>query len=487
MKFTKQDLLTMLIGLFLFASCKDSNTIGLDLDSEFEIKGVKMDTTTVTSKTLKDDPASGVGLLRHPLGFLNDDTFGTTNASISMAVGIPGNTYYDFGKDPAIDSAVLVLPYATQFYGDTTTSNFTIKVNQLTNDISKETSYLTSKDWPADDANVLGSYIGKVKPNTKFKVTEIVSGGPDTLKSVIPQIRIPLNKNYIQTHIIELDSITRSTANNFFKSFKGLKVSPTLTAGKGGIMFMDLYGTEGKLEIYYKKQNKTTVTERDTAMVAFPIGRNSGPVTATIKHAYIGDVKTQVEDNNPNSSYNVTYLQALAGLKNKISFPYLKDFLANSKKPENGGTPNTKIIVNKAELVVDLSDGSDALPFSASQRLALYRFDIAGQRANVPDNDNSIQGVYNGDPRALGNELLFGGYFDSVNRRYIFTITSYVQDLLDGKTEDYGTFLAPSSLTEFNISPPVTSASRSVINAYKKNPLSTDKRLRLNIYYTQIN
>ncbi|MNL17731.1 hypothetical protein D3C87_1388420 [compost metagenome] len=248
---------------------------------------------------------------------------------------------------------------------------------------------------------------------------------------------------------------------------------------------MDLYGTEGKLEIYYKKQNKTTTTQRDTAMVAFPIGRNSGPVTATIKHAYIGDVKTQVEDNNPNSSYNVTYLQALAGLKNKISFPYLKNFLADVRT--NSKNLNTKVIINKAELVVDLSNGSDVLPFSASQRLALYRFDIAGQRANVPDNDNSIQGVYNGDPRALGNELLFGGYFDSVNRRYIFTITSYVQDLLDGKTEDYGTFLAPSSLTEFNISPPVTSASRSVINAYKKNALPTDKRLRLNIYYTQIN
>ena len=198
-------------------------------------------------------------------------------------------------------------------------------------------------------------------------------------------------------------------------------------------------------------------------------------------------MKTQLDNPNPATPYTVTYLQALAGLKNKISFPFLKNFVANSKKPENGGSPNTKIIVNKAELVVDLSNGSDVLPFSAAQRLSLYRYDIAGQRANVPDNDNSIQGSYNGDPRALGSEVLFGGYFDSVNRRYLFTITSYIQDLLDGKTEDYGTFLAPSSLTEYNVNPSVTSAARAVINKFKYPRSAGDKTLKLNIYYTQIN
>ena len=68
MKFTKQDLLTLLIGLFLFASCKDSNTIGLDLDSDFAIKGTLMDSTTVTSQTLRDDVTSGVGLVKISIG-----------------------------------------------------------------------------------------------------------------------------------------------------------------------------------------------------------------------------------------------------------------------------------------------------------------------------------------------------------------------------------------------------------------------------------
>ncbi|SMC72947.1 DUF4270 domain-containing protein [Pedobacter nyackensis] len=478
MKFTKQDLLTMLIGLFLFASCKDSNTIGLDLESGQEIKGTLMDSATVASQTLVDDPTSGVSLVRHPLGFMTDPTFGTSEASLAMAVSIPSNDF-KFGKDAVIDSAVLILPYASQFYGDTTTSVYTIDVKQLDKDISKEQKYMTNQTWPATGASI-GTFSGKVKPNTKFKITQIVTGKPDTLGTVIPQIRIKLNNTFINTQLIGLaDSAKLSRPNKFFEFFKGLKVTSTAT-GAGGIMFLNYAGTDGNLAIYYKRTNATTPTAKDTVAVNFPIGNNSGPVTTTVNHIH----PTALKDQITNSTENITYLQALAGLKNKISFPYLKKFVADLKAKNN---PNTKVIVNKAQLVIDLSAGTDVIPFSAAQRLSLYRYDIAGQRANVPDNDNSIQGVYNGDPRALGNEVLFGGYFDSVNKRYIFTITSYIQDLLDGKTEDYGTFLAPSSLTEFNINPSVTSAARSVISKHKKGAAAGEKTLKLNIYYTQIN
>jgi hypothetical protein len=477
MKFTKQDLLTMLIGLFLFASCKDSNTIGLDLEDGQEIKGTLMDSATVSSQTLVDDPTSGVSLARHPLGYMTDPTFGLSEASLAMAVSIPSNDF-KFGKDAVIDSAVLILPYAPQFYGDTTTSVYTIDVKQLDKDISKEQKYMTNRTWDATGSS-LGTFSGKIKPNTKFKISDIVTGKADTLKTVVPQIRIKLSNSFIQTNILNKDSATLSRPNKFFEFFKGFKVTAAST-GAGGIVFLNYTGTDGNLAIYYKRTNATTATAKDTVAVNFPIGNNSGPVTATINHVHPTALKNQIT----NSTENVTYLQALAGLRNKISFPYLKKFVTDLKAKNN---PNTKVIVNKAQLVIDLSVGTDVIPFNAAQRLSLYRYDIAGQRANVPDNDNSIQGVYNGDPRALGSEVLFGGYFDSVNKRYIFTITSYIQDLLDGKTEDYGTFLAPSSLTEFNINPSVTSAARSVISKHKKGAATGEKTLKLNIYYTQLN
>ena len=144
-------------------------------------------------------------------------------------------------------------------------------------------------------------------------------------------------------------------------------------------------------------------------------------------------------------------------------------------------------MINKAELVIDLSSGSDVIPYNASQRLSLYRYDIAEQRQNLPDNDPPTQ--TGGDPRYPRNPLYsFGGVFDPVKKQYIFNVTLYVQDLLDGKTQDYGTFLAPmhTGLTP-SVFPTIQSAERSVIGSFKKSPTTGDNVMKLNIYYTKIN
>ena len=122
MKFSKLDLLTLLISLFLFSSCKDSSTIGLDINPANAVSGILLDTVTVTSRTELDDPAStyppattgsAVGLVRYPLGQMADPIFGSTTANLAMAVNLPGGAGYSFGKAAEIDSAVLVMSYAT--------------------------------------------------------------------------------------------------------------------------------------------------------------------------------------------------------------------------------------------------------------------------------------------------------------------------------------------------------------------------------------
>ena len=227
--------------------------------------------------------------------------------------------------------------------------------------------------------------------------------------------------------------------------------------------------------MYYKKNN-TSTAGKDTVSINFPISTSSNPVAATIKHDYTGTaIATQLA--NPNTQYNTTFLQPLAGLKNKISFPYLAKFASTVGK----------IAVNKAELVIDLSSGSDVIPLGAAPRLSLYRYDIAERRQNLPDNNLATQ-TNLGDPRASSNTV-FGGYFNTVTKQYVFVVTGYIQDLLDGKLTDYGTFLAPipSATTEFGISPSISTGARSVIGSFKKNPAAGDNVMKLNIYYTKIN
>ncbi|MBB6236671.1 hypothetical protein HDC90_001283 [Pedobacter sp. AK013] len=476
MKFTKQDLLTLLIGLFLFASCKNPDGVGLDVDPATTITGTLV-VSPVKSQLVLEDPANTYGLNRYPLGYMTDPTFGKTEAALALTV-YPVSTSYDFGTSPVLDSAVLVLKIdttstLTKFYGDTTNSKYSIDVYQLAN---KVTTY-KSTDVQSINNTLLGNFTGKLAPNTKRKILDIVPGKADTLKTVPAQIRIPLNRAFIQNAILNLGTAGTATDTKFIESFKGLyaQVNKTSSTGVGGIAFINFSGADSYLQLVWKKTNSSNGI--DTASVNFPIGRMvtnatqtanviSG-IAANIKHDYTGTpVQDQIATPNPSAPYSVTYLQGLAGVKTKLTFPELTNF-----KSTYG-----KAIINKAELVVELGESAPAYPFNAAQRLSLYRWDIAHQAADIPDYTTFSSS-------ASGGAALFGGYFDSLKKRYIFIVTSYVQSLIDKNVEDYGTFLAPTSYTDFQRVPSATSAERSIIGASD----ATANKIKLNIYYTKIN
>jgi len=163
----------------------------------------------------------------------------------------------------------------------------------------------------------------------------------------------------------------------------------------------------------------------------------------------------------------------MGGLRNKISFPNLARFAENVTSSK----PGSRIVINKAELVVNVSSGTDVQPFTPAERLSLYRLDIAGQRTNLIDNVTPSPGSTN-----PWNTGAFGGFYDRTNKRYIFIITGYLQQLIDGTTKDYGTYLAPSLLSQFSLTPSISSAEQTVINTQAAG--SGNKGIKLNIYYT---
>ena len=479
MKFSKLDLLTLLISLFIFASCENTSTIGLEVDPTNAVQGNLIDSVTINSRTVAEEDevtyASGNGLARYPLGYLNDPLLGQTESSVAMVVNLPFESF-DFGKTPVLDSAVLVMNYSSEFYGDST-SKYSIDVHQLTNNLNKETSYLSSKNYPFENT-LLANYTGKVFPTKPFKVIDVLQAAPDTLKTVKPQLRLKIDPTFITDNIVSLSALNLKRNIDFQEAFKGLHVSIKQSSkaamGIGGIMFFDFGNSANSaLTLYYRRQNANNATLKDTLSVAFPISTNLGAVASSVKHTYSAAVQAQLSA--PNVQQSVTYLKPLGGLRNKLTFPYL------GKLKTSVGN----LVVNKAELVIDIGAGTDVGPFKAAPRLVLYRNDIAGQRKNIPDNDR-VDGVNSGGDRRA-NPAAFGGYFDSVKKRYVFSVTAYVQDLIDHKTEDYGTYLAVTPSSSFQFTPSFNVAARAVLSSFKKNSVAADQTMKLNIYYTKIN
>lgn len=477
MKFSKLDLLTLLISLFLFASCKDNGTVGLSVDPGSQIQGTLLDTVTIVSKTV-DDPAitntypagaSGAanGLPRYPLGYMIDGIFGTTTADLAMSVNLPSSSSYSFGTNARIDSAVLVIPFAglsngvrQSFYGDTT-ATYNITINQLRDNLSANTTFLSNVQYATGD--VLGTFSASIKPTTNVKITTIVTGGPDTVLTVGPQLRIKLDPNLIRTKIMTLDSATLSTNPKFNLAFKGIKATAGVPTKTGGMMFLNLGTDNSNIEIYYKKQNATTATATDTVVAKFPMNVSSNPIASTVGHVRSKTITDAIASTGQQQR---TYLQAMGGVRNLISFPFLKNLKT---------TLGTNIVISKAELVVDVENPADSIPFKIAPRLALYRQDISGQVSQLPDNNST-------DSRTATSKIPFGGFYDATKNSYTFIVTSYIQDIFSGKTIDYGTYLAPTPISEFNATPLVTDASRVVVGSPNN---TNNRRIRLNIYYVK--
>jgi len=160
----------------------------------------------------------------------------------------------------------------------------------------------------------------------------------------------------------------------------------------------------------------------------------------------------------------------LAGLKAKISFPYLKSILT---------TLGTRIVINKAELVITPVPGSN-IPYSPQPKLTMYKYDIAHTPAELQDAATTT------DARS-GGVGTFGGFYSHTFKSYHFTVTAYIQDLMDGKTVDYGTYLAAVDTTNkqsVDISPTPQTGGRTIAVGTDKN---SPYRIKLNITYTKIN
>lgn len=464
MKGYKLDLLTWLISLFILGACNNPDSIGLDVDPANGINTAIHDSTTVLAKTVPEEKILTNNLTKYPIGYFVDPLLGITESAVGLSLNLPSDTL-TFGTNPVLDSAVLVLKYANEFYGDSLTSDYRFSVHQLSTKLSLVTSYYN--DMPiAHQATEIGSkVVSKIKLRDSIPVMQILAGKPDTARKQAPQIRIPLDPTFVNTAFLNAPAANFYKPLAFLNHLKGLhvKVDAMNGAQAGGIPFFDLSGSASRLELYYRNVGATT----DTTLVSFAINNSMAPVIASFTHNYTGtEVETQL--NNPNVEYNKTFVQALGGLRTKITFPnldQLKQQLGNS-------------YINKAELIVTAEAGTD-VPFAPSPRLMLYQTDIASQRQLVPD--------LNPYDARFVNLAGFGGLYETTPKTYTFNLTAYIQDLLVGKSKQYALYLAPVETIVSNITtaikPSASIASRAVVVSGK----TGNFKMKLRVRYSLIN
>lgn len=459
MKFYKLGLLTLLISLFILSSCKRQEGIGLDVDPANQINGtLVVDTSLVATTVTEDSIVTSNTSSRVALSYFKDPDLGVTHAGFAALLSLPGGSAYTVPTGTiTIDSAILSLPYTSTyaFYGDSLLSTFKVNVYQLAQNMPNSVNKPPYSNDVYATGDLLGTKTFKSRSHDTLRVYNIVAGKPDTIAKVVPQVRIPISKDFITNNLFEGGALLNTNAA-FQNAIKGLyvKLDESQTTGVGGNMFFN--ADSAKIMVYYRANNSGTI---DTSLVSLPL--SNGRIS--IQHNYSDKVKASMSQTNGS---NLLYMQGMAGLRAKLSFPNVKNILAAA---------GNKAIINRAELIVKVSPGT-GVPFAPNPRLTMYRYDLARQRVLLQDASST-------DARASG---VFGGDYSTSTGEYHFIVTAFLQDLINGKSTDYGTFIAPVSPllsgTTVNIDPVVNFAERSILIG-KNSP----DRIRLKIIYTKIN
>ena len=148
MKFSRIDLLTLLISLFILNGCKNQDPIGLGVTSSNQINGSFVATSPITIETLREDSVATSGLTKTPFGYLNDPLIGTTQVDLATDLNLPGQSSYTLPAGTVtIDSARLILTYANGFYGDSISSVFGVNVYQLNELYRHDTTYFSNRKF----------------------------------------------------------------------------------------------------------------------------------------------------------------------------------------------------------------------------------------------------------------------------------------------------------------------------------------------------
>ena len=348
-------------------------------------------------------------------------------------------------------------------YGDIN-SNFNIKVHELTyylNDLDANNNFETQKIYYSNQDFYDEGYFGEELSNTNVKLnleeqvfnyltddplTEDIDERDKVELRLSPRIRIPLNNDFFQRKIIEMEgnSVLESSSSFKLDGIRGLIIQ-TENFSSDLYMLLNFNSAQIRIEYEFDSYNNNGTEndadddeiERLSSSISIPFG---GIRINTIKNSFFNvEIEKRIKESNEGKHTDRLFIK---------SGKYHGLIRLFSKKSSSENTylnelRNKNIIINEASIAFYIDDNFDGSHNLVAQRLYLYDI-LSGQ----PLNDLSIDGstdvsVTNGDKKIFGGIL----EYDSANKpyRYKFNITNHISNVIRKDSTNFDLGLVVSS------------------------------------------
>jgi hypothetical protein len=427
-------IIVLMMMAVLAPACKEPELVGIEVLPDGEgYPAAWVDTFTLVLATELADSVITSNRTSYLLGEINDPIFGISRAELYTQFRLPSSSV-TFSNAPQIDSVVLNMMF-TDFYGNVSkyTGVQTVGVYRLESSIYDTTNYYSNGAAPDRSAQPLA--VKTFRPN----LVSNVPAGADTLP---PSLRIRLDDAFGQ-EILNSTSTTLSSNDEFVKIFKGLAIIPEnngLQPDQGAIFNFNMTSSNTRVELHYK-QNDTART------FILPIDVLSATHTRfEVTHT---PAITSVLGDSEAAKQN-TYVQAMGGLRTKVTIPYLHHLRALGH-----------IAVNKAELVIPIDDSDISRYFAPNFLIAI----------GIDSSSSLFAPIDYSEP---GDHA--GGAFIYDRREYVINVSRHLQFALDNPS------ILPNGALYLQVADAFRNARRAVILG-NEHPI---KPLKLRMTYTII-
>lgn len=375
-------LIFLMLSLGLITACTDPQVIGLEVQPESDrITISSLDQATPFNLSTKSlDSIRTDEPLLALLGYFESSNFKDAQASFSTQLLLSQNSV-DFGTSPILDSAILTFSYAG-YYGDTT-QVLTIHIEQLDQPIYYDSTYYSNQIITASPFTTPIEYSFEPTPNTT-----VISQG-DT----VGQRSISFNVDAIGQLILEAGTSNLVDNDAFLEYFKGIQVSVADNPSSASILYFNLKDGGSKLSLYYN----------DSLSYDMLIGS----AASRINHF---DLQNDID------SETLLGVQSMGGVELELSFNNLDSI---KQQLENK-------VVNQALLSFTVENTTDLEPAHAA--LSLVRLDENGKKFFIED--------------ITEGQAHFGGNLE--DNKYVFNVSKYMLNLLNGEFLDSTLVLVPS-------------------------------------------
>jgi hypothetical protein len=506
-----------------FSACQeDFSPVGSDIINDPNFEFDLYDEATVVAYSRRAHPVQTNNLPVYQLGVYNDDVFGRTEASILAQVTMQ-QTNPSFGENPEIERVILSIPYFSTSTGtgddvtytlDSIYGNSPIKLSIYESkfflrDLDPNSGFNEPQKYYSNQGPLFQNFLGQqIYTTDDFKPSELpvpINEGTDEEEKLSPRFRIELGEealNFFKEKILDQEGSDFLLNNTNFKNhFRGLYFIAEAMGPQGNTVLLDM--ARPTIEIIYSRDDpnpgggdRSTREEVERIESSFILNFN-GITVNTFKN----NMPPELEEllNNPNTAgAENLYIKGGAGTVTVIEL-FGNDLNGNNVADELDNLRSKRWLINEANLTVHVN--RNMVTGGPSEPERLYLYDLNNNRVLIDyqlDNYTPAGNPINFKTNHLGRlKRDAGGNGES----YRFRITSHISNLInkDSTNVRLGLVVSPNItvLTNQelqNVTPPgikkvptsnIISPEGTVI--YGSNHPDPDKRIKLNIFYTEIN